>query len=218
MRWLGKHLGWTCLLIVGCVTTSSSERAQIYNDDGVYLFAQGEYRPALECFELALTLQPDDAGLLFNAGQCHDRLGQRDVAEKYYLECLQRSAKHVEARQAYVALLYRTGRTDQANRLIDEWLQQQPDAADGYALDAWRLRQLNAIPQAQGRVQQALALDPHHNRALTEMAIIYEQTGMPERAYVLYERILARDPHQYEVAQRLEQLRAKGVKRPLPEQ
>lgn len=218
MRRLEKYLGWACLLLAGCATTATSERVQVYNDDGVYLFAQGQYRPALECFELALTLQPNDAGLLFNAGQCHDRLGQRDIAEKYYLESLQHSAKHVEARQAYVALLHKTGRADKANQLIDEWLQQQPDLADVYVLDAWRLRQQNAIPQAHGRLQQALALDPHHSRALTELAIIYEQTGMPDRAYVLYERILARDARQYEIAQRLEQLRAKGVSRPLPEQ
>ena len=211
-------IGWMCLLLAGCTTMSTDERAQVYNDDGVYLFAQGQYAPALETFELALTLQPGDASLIFNTGQCHDRLGNWQTAEKYYLECLQRAAKHVEARQAYVALLYRTGRSDQANQLIDEWLKQQPDLADAYVLDAWRLRQQNAVPQAHGRLQQALALDPHHSRALTELAIIYEQTGMSDRASVLYERILARDPGQREVAQRLEQLRAKGVKRPLPEQ
>ena len=213
-----RRFGWLLLLAAGCATTASSERAQTYNDDGVRLFAQGQYDPALECFELALTLQPGDAGLLFNAGQCHDRLGHADIAEKYYLESLQRSAKQAEARQAYVALLHRTGRGEQANLLIDEWLHQQPDAADAYALDAWRLRQQNAMPQAHGRLQQALALDPHNSRALTELAIIYEQTGMPERAMVLYERIVARDPHQFEVARHLEDLRAKGVQRPLPEQ
>lgn len=218
VRWRRRNIAWACLLVAGCAATSTSERVQIYNDDGVYLFAQSQYRPALECFELALTLQPNDAALLFNAGQCHDRLGHSQTAEKYYLECLQRTAKHVEARQAYVALLSRTGRSEQANQLIDDWLKQQPDAADAYALDAWRLRQQNAMPQAQARLQQALSIDPHHSRALTELAIIYEQTGMPDRAYVLYERILARDSNQYEVAQRLEQLKAKGVKRPLPEQ
>lgn len=207
-----------CLLAAGCVTTATSERAQVYNDDGVYLFAQGQYRQALDDFELALTLQPQDANLLFNAGQCHDRLGRWQTAEKYYLECLQQSAKHVEARRAYVALLARTGRSDQANQLIDQWLKQQPDLADAYVLDAWRLRRQNALPQAHGRLQQALALDPHHPAALTELGIVYEQTGMPDRAYVLYERILARDARNDEVAQRLEQLRARGVRRPLPEQ
>jgi Tfp pilus assembly protein PilF len=216
-RWV-RHFGWLCLALAGCITTPTSERVQIFNDDGVYLFAQGQYREALENFELALTLQPGDAGLLFNAGQCHDRLGHWQTAEKYYLESLQLHAKHLEARQAYITLLYRTGRAAQADQLIDDWLHQQPDLADAYVLDAWRLRQQNAVPQAHARLQQALALDPHHSRALTELAIIYEQTGMPERAYVLYERILARDPRQHEVAQRLAELRAKGVQRPLPEQ
>ena len=197
MRRFVRRIGWTCLLLAGCITTPTTERVQIFNDDGVYLFAQGQYCEALENFELALTIQPADAGLLFNAGQCHDRLGHGQTAEKYYLESLQLHAKHIEARQAYIALLYRIGRADQANQLIDEWLHQQPDLADVYVLDAWRLRQQNAVPQAQGRLQQALALDPHHSRALTELALIYEQTGMPDRAYVLYERILAHEPRQY---------------------
>ena len=130
---------------------------------------------------------------------------------------MQRTAKHVDARQAYVALLYRTGRKAQADELIDQWLAQQPDLADTYVLDAWRLRQQGATPQAQARLQQALALDPHHRRAMTELGLIYEQAGMPERTLVLYERIVARDPQQYEISQRLEQFREKGVKRPLPE-
>jgi protein O-GlcNAc transferase len=218
MRGWTVSVGCLCLAAAGCVTGATGERARLFNEDGLHLFAQRQYAPALESFELALTLDPDNVGLLFNAGQCHDRLGHWQTAEKYYLDCLQRSAKHVEARQAYVALLTRTGRAEQANQLIDEWLHQQPDLADAYVLDAWRLRQQNALPQAHGRLQQALALDPHHAGALTEMGILYEQNGMPDRAYVLYERLLARDPNNQEVAQRLERLRDQGVKRPLPEQ
>ncbi len=212
------HAALLLLMLAGCVTAPTGERLRLYNDDGVYLFAQGNYGAALESFELALTLDPNDASLLFNTGQCYDRLGRTEIAEKYYLECLQRSAKHVDARQAYVSMLYRTGRAQQADQLIDDWLHDQPDLADTYVLDAWRLRQKNAIPQAQGRLQQALAIDPHHRRALTEMGLIYEQTGMPERARVLYERILAREPQQLEISQRLEQLRTKGIQRPLPDQ
>ena len=206
------------LAFAGCATAPTTERLRLYNDDGVYLFAQGDYRAAAESFELALTLDPGDANLLFNLAQCNDRLGRTDVAERYYLECLQRSAKHVDARQAYVALFYRTGRVADANRLIDEWITQQPDLADTYVLDAWRLRQQNALPQAHARLQQALALDPHHRRGLTELALIYEQTGMPDRARVIYERIIAREPGQHEIAQRLEELRTRGVQRPQPVQ
>jgi tetratricopeptide (TPR) repeat protein len=204
-------------IVAGCAATPTEDRMRMFNDDGVHLFAHGNYHAALESFELALTLQPDDPNLLFNLGQCHDRTGNPAIAEKYYLECLQRKAGHTEARHAYVSLLYRTGRVDQANELIDQWLREHPDLADTYALDAWRLRQQNAIPQAHGRLQQALALDPQHTRALTELALVYEQTGMPDRAIVLYERIVARDPQQHEVRQRLDSLRNRGIGRPLPE-
>jgi tetratricopeptide (TPR) repeat protein len=219
-RAMRRHVALTLAIVTfaGCMTAPTNDRLRVYNEDGVYLFAQGSYREALESFELALTLDPGNAELLFNTGQCHDRLGNAAVAEKYYLECLQRSAKHVDARQAYVSMLYRTGRADQANKLIDEWIVQQPDLADTYVLDAWRLRQRKALPQAHARLQQALALDPQHHRALTELGLIYEETGMPQRARVLYERVLARDPHQLEVADRLEQLKARGVERPMPVQ
>ncbi len=40
---------------------------------------------------------------------------------------------------------------------------------------------------------------------------------MPQRAYVLYERILEREPEQAQIAQRREQLRIQGVSRPLPD-
>ena len=71
----------------------------------------------------------------------------------------------------------------------------QPDLADTYVLDAWRLRQQNALPAS----PRPPAASPRASTrstaaALTELALIYEQTGMPDRARVLYERILARDP------------------------
>ena len=40
--------------------------------------------------------------------------------------------------------------------------------------------------------------------------------GMPERSYVLYQQILAHEPNQIEIAQRLDDLKKKGVKPPVP--
>jgi len=227
MRWqagktwqVGKglaRLGTILLLaLAGCVT-AADQRIKQFNDDGVYLFARGEFRSAKENFESALTLAPQDTGLLFNLGQCHDRLGDWRTAEQYYLTCLQLAPNHGDARMAQVSILYRTGRGDEANRMIADYLQNQPKLADAYVMDAWRLRQDKALPEAQGRLQQALALEPNNRRALVEMGIIYEMTGMPERALALYERALERDPRQPEVADRVQQMRDKGIKRPLPD-
>ena len=75
-----------------------------------------------DSFEAALSFTPQDPGLLYNLGQCYDRMGDWRKAEQYYLDVLANRPNHGDARQAEVALLYRTGRTDEANRAIQEWL------------------------------------------------------------------------------------------------
>jgi tetratricopeptide (TPR) repeat protein len=209
-------VGFALVLLAGCVSTVE-ERARDFNEDGVHLFAQGNYAAALDSFDLALTFRPQDPTLLFNVAECCDRLGDVKAAEKYYGSCLMRAPKHGDARIALVALLYRTERKAEADRLIADWLAQDGQSADAFILEAWRLRQAKAYPEAQGRLQQALDVEPHNRRALAEMAYLYELTGMPQRAYVLYERILEREPEQAQIAQKLDQLKLKGVSRPLPD-
>jgi Flp pilus assembly protein TadD len=201
--------------IAGCVS-ANQERWRVFNDDGLQLFAQGRYADALDSFDYALTFRPNDPVLVYNAAQCHDRLGDFKKAEDLYIYCLQLDAKHGDARLAIIALKYRTNRVAEANQLIQDWLRQEPNNSDTYVADAWRLRQESAYPQANLRLQQALSLDKYNRRALTELAVLLELQGQPDRAYVLYERILQREPNQTEIAERLQQLKRKGVQRPLP--
>ncbi|MBI1831873.1 MAG: tetratricopeptide repeat protein [Planctomycetes bacterium] len=214
MRRFRLCLVWL-LALAGCATTGN-ERWRLFNEDGVLLFARGNFRDALESFEYALTMNPNDPVLLYNTAQCHDRLGRFAKAEELYRYCLQRDRRHGDARLALVSLMYRTGRAADANRLIQEWLQQDPHLADPYVADAWRLRQEKAYPLAVARVQQALVIDLHNRRALTEQAILYEIQGMPDRALVLYEQILRREPNQIDIAERLEKLKLQGIKPPMP--
>jgi tetratricopeptide (TPR) repeat protein len=202
--------------LTGCVTPQET-RWRLYNEDGVLLFAQGDYRNALDSFGAALNLRPNDPVLIYNAAQCYDRLGDVKKAEQFYTYCLQLDPKHGDAHLGLITLIYRSGRMAQANQMICDWLNQDSNSADPYVADAWRLRQEKNYPAAQGRVQQAIGLEPANRRAVTELAILYEILGMPDRAYVLYEGILSREPQQIEIAERFAQLKAKGVRPPLPD-
>ncbi len=205
------------LAIAGCAAVDE-ERWRRINEDGVLLFAKGDYAHALESFDYALTLRANDPVLIYNTAQCYDRLGNAKNAEQYYTACLQRDPKHSDARLALVTLKYRLGKTAEANQMIQDWLKQDPESADPYVADAWRLRQERNLPLAKGRVLEALGHEPNNRRALTELAILDEMQGMPDRALVQYERILEREPNQLEIRERLELLKVKGVKRPLPNQ
>jgi tetratricopeptide (TPR) repeat protein len=200
----------------GCLP-QVDERVQQFSEEGVYLYQRGEYQNAREYFEAALQMQPTDANLMFNVGQCFDRQGKSDKALETYQLCLSRSANHARCRHALALLLYRTGKAAEAERMIQEWLAAEPELSDALVEDGWRLRQEGELQQAEGRFQQALHFDPHHVRALTELGILFEGLQLPERALVLYERALARDPRQPELIARVNALRARRVGKPQPD-
>src|SRR5438552_1924800 len=105
----------------GC-ETSEHQRVRQFNQDGVHLYRQGDFRAAQESFAYALTLTPEDADIMYNLGQCYDRLGDYTRADEYYQRCLQRCANHADCRHAQAALWWRTGRKTDAARMIEEWL------------------------------------------------------------------------------------------------
>ena len=202
--------------LAGC-STVAEERFHDYNEDGVQLFQQGNYADARESFQAALALKPEDPAVLYNLGECYAHLGDTAKAERFYQDCLHRAPNHVPCRHALAVLLVRANRRPEAARMIEHWLAQEPKLAAAYAEDGWFWRQAGDLPRAQARLQQALEFDPHDVRALTELAQIYETMQRPERALVLYERALERDPKQPELTNRINGLLAKGAGRPRPD-
>jgi protein O-GlcNAc transferase len=207
---------WIALSMVGCLTTEQ-ERARDYNTDGVRLYQQGNFVAAQQDFQAALQLNPGDADLVYNIGQCYERQNDLVRAEQTYGECLRKSPDHAACRFALAALLVQQGRKPEATHMVEDWLRHQPRLAAAYGLDGWLWHQAGDLPRAQTRLQQALELDPHDVRALTELALVYEDLHRPERAVVIYERILALDAHQPQVENRLQFLLANGAGRPRPE-
>jgi len=204
------------LLIAGCATPEE-DRAHAATENGLRLYQQGNYPAAQQDFQAALQFRPGDADLVYNIGQCYEHQNDLARAEQTYGECLRQAPNHVAAHQALAGLLMRQGRRPEATRIVEDWLIHQPRLAAAYALDGWLWHQTGDLPRAQARLQQALEIDPHDVRALTELALVYEDLYRPERALVLYERVLALDNHQPQVENRLHVLLAKGTGRPQPE-
>jgi tetratricopeptide (TPR) repeat protein len=203
--------------LAGCAGAPVSERVRQINDDGVYLYDHGDYARARENFEHALTLKPGDAGLIYNVGQCYEHQGNVAKAEETYRLCLKQDANHVEGQSALIKLLMKQGRKTEAKDVVHTWLVSQPKLAAAYAHDGWRLQQEGDELGALGRAQQALELDPHSVHALVHLGMLYESLERPDRALVLYQEALTRDPNREDLRRRVDELLAKGVKRPLPD-
>jgi tetratricopeptide (TPR) repeat protein len=204
-------------LAAGACTPMVPERVRLYAEDGVHLYHKGSYAEARDSFQAALALMPADPNLIFNVGQCHDQLGQFDRAEALYRDCLGRSPEHAECRHALTALLQKRGKHADALANVEDWFRRAPQKAGPYAEHGWLLQQDGDRGAAQRRFQQALAIDPHNNLALIELARHYEATDHRGRALVLYERALQANPNQPAVAHQVALLRAKGATRPRPD-
>jgi Flp pilus assembly protein TadD len=204
------------MLPAGC-ETEKQQRFHQYSDEGIRLYKNGDFVSAREHFEIALPLEPKDANLHYNLGQCCDRLGQASQAENYYKQCLELNTNHPECRHALAVLLYRSGRRVEADEMIQNWLANQPDLAAAYAEDGWRARQSGQYQLAIGRFQQALHLEARNQRALVELGQLYEEHQQPALALTMYTRALEVNPQQSELKDHINQLKANGVGRPMPD-
>jgi tetratricopeptide (TPR) repeat protein len=216
-NWAVGGCGLLLAAALGCGPTLEQERLREIAQDGVVLFKQGRYSQAREDFEFVLQTTPNDANTLFNAGQCCDRMGELRKAEDYYQLCLNQNPKHALCRQAQARLLRDTDRRQQAEDQVEEWLRKEPELADAFALDGWRLRQDKHFEEAKGRLQQALNRDARNVLALTELGLLYEELEYPDRAIVLYERALQVTPHDEKLTERVKLLKSRGAGKPRPE-
>ena len=206
---------WSMLLL-GC-TPVSQERLRDYSDEGMILYRQGDFPHAGECFQAALALKPADPALLYNVGHCYDRTDKTELAEKYYVACLKQDPNFADCRHAYLALLFRTGRRDEAIQSSQAWLASAPQLAAAYAEEGWLMLQEGDLLRAQARLQQALELNPQDVNSLINLGQVYETLQRPDRALALYERALALSPNQLEVSRRIQILTVKGAAPPKPD-
>jgi Flp pilus assembly protein TadD len=211
-------LGVCALCVASCIPAlQTNELVTQYNEDGVLLFERGDYVHAGQSFEAAHKLSPDDAAILYNLAQCSHRQGDTSRAEFFYRECLTRAPNHAACRHSLAQLCVRTGRQTEAERMIEDWLIREPKLSGPYAEDGWLWHLRGDLPKAHSRLQSALQIDPRDVRALMELGQVYEEMQRPDRALVLYQRILEVNPRQPEIARRVDELKAQGVISPKPE-
>src|SRR5258708_443457 len=147
-------IGVCALFVASCLPERpSQELVTHYNEDGVLLFERGEYVHARETFEAALKLAPEDAAILYNLGECHDRLGDAAKAESFYRECLVRSPNHAACRHALAQIWVRAGRQADAEHMVEDWLTREPKLSAPYAEDGWLWHLRGDLPKAHSRLQ-----------------------------------------------------------------
>ena len=194
-----------CLALGGCQLI-----AQEHNAAGVRMYDQAYYEGALQQFQKAVDADPRNADAYYNLGATHYKLAKlknRDgdfaQAESYYHHCLDESPNHEDCYRALAVLLCDRGHGDQAHQLLAGWAQRNPTSPVPRIELARLSEEQGDRTAAQTELIEALSVDPRNARALTALGRLREQSGDTAQAMANYQRSLAVNRNQPEVAARV---------------
>jgi hypothetical protein len=105
------------------------ECAELENNLGVTLEAQGHLEEAVSAFNLALRLKPEYAEARFNLGNVDWKRGNLQAAVESYRQVLATHPNHVEAHCNLGSILHDQGNFEAAQLCYERALELQPDSA-----------------------------------------------------------------------------------------
>lgn len=185
------------------------------NADGVRLFRQGKYHAASSRFTQAISHDPLQADGYYNLAATHHRTGklyqqQNELtqAETLYNQCLDRDPNHPDCYRSLAVLLVESDRSDAAVRLLEGWNKTNPALADPKIELARIHEEFGEHQQAKVCLEEALQIEPHNARALAALGKLREGSGEPQQALANYQRSLAINRFQPQVAARVAHLQA----------
>lgn len=148
--------------------------AKLYNNVGHALEAEGKYAEALEFFNTAVSVQPDDVGAHINVGRTYNHLGRYQEAEDAYVKAksLLPKAKPGESYQARIApnhlnvflnlanlISKNATRLEEADMLYRQAISMRADYTQAYINRGDILIKLNRTKEAQEVYERALLYD-----------------------------------------------------------
>lgn len=148
--------------------------AKLYNNVGHALEADGRYAEALEFFNTAVNVQPDDVGAHINVGRTYNHLERYQEAEEAYVKAksLLPKAKPGESYQARIApnhlnvflnlanlISKNATRLEEADMLYRQAISMRADYTRAYINRGDILIKLNRTKEAQEVYERALLYD-----------------------------------------------------------
>jgi len=192
-------------LLPGCRMAADGQ-----NQQGVRLFQQGQFQPAMQKFQQAIATDPQNADAYYNIAASMHTIGsgKKDKemlaqAESLYNQCLDINENHVDCHRGLAVLLKETDRSDRAFALLNNWVQAQPNLSDAKVELARLYQESGDLESAKLHLNQAVGMDQANHRAWAALGQIREQTGDPVQALANYQRSLDLNSFQSGVAERV---------------
>lgn len=217
-------IGQRCavVLLVASALSGCNWSAQNANLTGVQMFQQGQYQAADTYFRKAIEADPNNADGYYNLAanyhrqwKTHGRTPDLQQAESFYQQCLAKNPNHIDGHRGLAVLLVEQNRNQEAFNLLERWAEASPASAEPRIELARLYDEFGDKETAKNKLIDAVALNPQSSRALAALGKIREELGDPVQALANYERSLAYNRDQPQIAHRIAALQASGIGAPV---
>ena len=192
-----------------------------HNVAGRQAFETGQYSAAINEFQKALNLDPNDSDAYYNLGASFYALGKQsknqqwlDKAEQLYRQAIANNDQHADAHRGLAALLIESNREKYAFDLINTWKTRYPGSTEPVVELARLYQEYGDNRRATDLLADALKLDSNNVRVLKAMGHVRESQGETYLALDNYLRVLQIDNQQTAVAAKVAALQSQLAQLP----
>ena len=165
-----------------------------HNNLGALLARQGKLTEAIEQYERALQLKPDEAEAYTNLGGVLARQGKLTEAVQNCERALQLEPDYAEAYYNLAVALAAQGKLPEAIKDYQRALQLKPDYPEACNNLGVALSEQGKLPEAIKNYERALQLKPDYPEAYYNLAVALSEQGKLPEAIKDYERALQLKP------------------------
>lgn len=214
LRTIARNGDWQNELSIftsGLKVTRSN--AKLLNNVGHALESKADYGTALQYFQKAIQVQPDDIGGHINVGRIYNHMKRFKEAEEAYLraKALLPKSRPGESYQARVApnhlnvflnlatLIAKNGsRLEEADLLYRQAISMRSDYTQAYINRGDILLRLNRTQEAKEVYEQALGFENDNPDLLYNMGVVLLSQGQHNEAMAYLNKALEYDPDHYQ--------------------
>lgn len=197
-----------CISMTGCRLAADRQ-----NSIGRQAYESGQLAQAINHFQQALNLNPNNSDAYYNLASSYYQLGKQNKSEQWigqaeqlFRQSIALNDQHIDAHRALSALLIETNRERHAFDLVDAWRQRYPQSAEPMIEIARLYQEYGDHRRATDFLSDAVRLDSQNVRALKALGHVREAQGQFNLALENYNRALQLDQSQADVAQRVQQI------------
>ncbi|MCP5506385.1 MAG: tetratricopeptide repeat protein [Chlamydiales bacterium] len=156
---------------------------------------EAQYSQAEEIYLNLLKEHPNNLGVEYRLGHLYSWMGRYDESRIYLRRVIAADPNYVDARVAYVYLLYREKRIATAEREVEAILRKDPTNGDALVAGGLIANAQGKEQLAKKRFKGALMQDPESPEALIGLGRIASQRKEYRKGFDYYEKVYGQDPY-----------------------